>query len=980
MSIFKFEYKRVVLVDSADFCYAEIPLDKHAILVGKGNLGKSSILNSLRLFLLPENNFANCKKKFAFKSKSGQYSKDQSYRHYFPSNSSFLILEVENISGNYCQILYKAKSYHYSRLFVPLAYEDIRDLFWHCCDADDKDGIGRAVKGLTSASVIKKIKQRVTSSRVVSDTQTLKELLYANDLLNDTKTKYSLFPLVENTAPKVESLRTLFLLLFDMTTNSESITTAVANIIEADKKSYDDQLDFDINDFLRNHERLDEEEKQLIRIREKEPTFKGLKAKYLKYKQLSQADRDFLMFHHQLEAEKIQVSLEKQKLNLQITPLQIELKGYSTDFNRAKKSLLEKEAEIRLKKYELQKAEEDFKQGFIICQEQKSLTVDEIIEDLKEKIEQTTTRIRALNNEIVAEQRIAQLQESESQHHKEITTLNESIENQQFLLSKQLSQDSVDVLSALNKKLLVANPISVLEKDTKHTIERFTTLFKNSEDSYLWFDQKFQKRPEAFTENLAQNLLAKEGVLKEIQKELVELQQSNSSLHRQRTIEEQTKVLSEHERQLQFIEIYPASKINKSTFAEDLEGMDVDRINFESEIAISDTKHQEVDGQLVTLTTTQDELVNIQKVLFDLSKTCARLKRSYPRLEKLSSKFDNSIEKEQKIALTEAEIESIENELSDFDKLRSDVISTLKDFIYHKIIDDENSLQEDAPKQSTVHKTFTRLEEVFNDLPNKQSILDGQVETHNASVSQYTKVLEDQSQHIENFKNKLNQEFEKVSINDLDKIEVDIRIDRRFKHLVEEINKSDLYSDKPLSNRFYDKLTNFVDEFFRDQKDTRLTMERIITGLHYRTMKTGASSWQNKDQSDSTTSLINLELVQLLLSRIKKDGCHITFPLVHDELANVNLDQFDWLLPHLKEKGFNLFSAGTESTSSALLFKIKNVHDIGSMRTAHPYHKTRTRVYWGRAEEFLSTKEAQRSNIIFAEQSTLDLQEQQNNG
>ena len=67
-STFTFGIRRLVLVDSAGFCYVEIPVDNHGLILGPGNLGKSSLLTPLRLFLLPENNFKTSRKKFAFRT------------------------------------------------------------------------------------------------------------------------------------------------------------------------------------------------------------------------------------------------------------------------------------------------------------------------------------------------------------------------------------------------------------------------------------------------------------------------------------------------------------------------------------------------------------------------------------------------------------------------------------------------------------------------------------------------------------------------------------------------------------------------------------------------------------------------------------------------------------------------------------------------------------------------------------------------
>jgi len=145
-STFTFGIRRLVLVDSAGFCYVEIPVDNHGLILGPGNLGKSSLLNSLRLFLLPENNFKNSRKKFAFRNASAGsfYTNEESFQHYFPSQFSFLIMEAENPAGSHCQILYRdnASQLSYGRAFVPVSYDQLRPLFWN---GDDEDGIGQAV-------------------------------------------------------------------------------------------------------------------------------------------------------------------------------------------------------------------------------------------------------------------------------------------------------------------------------------------------------------------------------------------------------------------------------------------------------------------------------------------------------------------------------------------------------------------------------------------------------------------------------------------------------------------------------------------------------------------------------------------------------------------------------------------------------------------------------------------------------------------
>ncbi len=95
MEDFRISISRLIVVDSVGVAIAEIDLRKGGIIIAKGNVGKTSILNAIRLFLLPETNFKKSFQKFGFTNNKGEpYTDDESFEHYFPSRSSFLILEA----------------------------------------------------------------------------------------------------------------------------------------------------------------------------------------------------------------------------------------------------------------------------------------------------------------------------------------------------------------------------------------------------------------------------------------------------------------------------------------------------------------------------------------------------------------------------------------------------------------------------------------------------------------------------------------------------------------------------------------------------------------------------------------------------------------------------------------------------------------------------------------------------------------------
>ncbi len=972
MSNFYFDYKRIILIDSADLCYAEIPLNQHAILLGKGNVGKSSILNSLRLFLLPEVNFSKCERKFAFKEagKSTYYSKDESFQHYFPSVSSFLILEVENFTGSHCQILHKEKGYQYRRIFVPLPYDQLRDLFWFCCD-DDK-GIGQAVEGLTVTSVLKQIKKRAPESQVVRDPEKLKQLLYASNFVNESETRYSLFPLIEQGSEKVDSLRALFLLLFDMNSNDKAMSTAIANIIEAENQSSNDLLDFNIDDFLNQHEDLEKEEKHLIRIEYKEIAFKQLRSKFQEYSQLSEADKKYAYFLKLLSKGKQEFHHNKKAVDSEIAPFFTLIKKKEKEFEILNRKISDITAQIKIKKQDWESAQRDLEKGSALWQQfYVSMSIDEAINSVSIELKENRNSLRVLNSDIEIEARRKELESSLAVDKEKIEVLQSSAKNKQFLLSAQLSDPVKKTLAALNKRLLEANPQRILKSKEIEAIEHFISLFSESEDEYYWFNIPFFKQSTNINNDLNQQFTTLQDKLKKDGYELDQLKKPTGSLYRQKDIQDLQIQCSDLEERFNSLSTYRIAESNEKMFKSTLDEMQIDKLNQEAKktaIQAILSKETKIFNQLKFK---QDSLADKIAEILNIESKCNLLEKRYPRLQAVLNK--KQLTEYDSLLVTKETVDEIDLSLQRFDKLRNDILTDLRMFIHHNILDDEDNMQVDSPDTFAIKNTFKRLEEVFSELPQKREILASQVVTHNGSVSQYTHVLGLHATHIEQFTEQLNRDFDHITINNLEKVEVNIEIDRRFKNLVAEINKVDLYSDTSLSERFYDRLKDFVKTFFKNEKNAHLTMDKVVTGLHYRIQKKNSNNWQSKSQSNSTTSLINLELALLLLKRIKMAGSSITFPLVYDELASINIDQFDWLLSHLKEQGFRLFAAATHNLSAEVIHKVKNYHEIGSMRTDRSYSAERTIVYWGGAEKFLDKNDVKTLNIAFSEQSNLSL-------
>jgi len=338
-----------------------------------------------------------------------------------------------------------------------------------------------------------------------------------------------------------------------------------------------------------------------------------------------------------------------------------------------------------------------------------------------------------------------------------------------------------------------------------------------------------------------------------------------------------------------------------------------------------------------------------ERELAGLSRSVGTVEHRFPHLKTAEAEQPLDIEQ-----VSVAAFDDLQTQLDDLEERRRSILDHLRQFVYLGIHDDtEGELQKDSPALSAIRETFKGLSDLFAGMAERWNVLEQQVGIHNETVASYRQALKSNHEHIARFEAQLNRELDGVRINDLVEIRVDIHTDPKFRNLVEEANNIDPYGNQLQSDAFYDRLRVFVADFFGEQGGSkRLTMDRVITGISYRTRKENAANLDKKGQSTSTTALINLELVYRLLKRVLYPGVQLSFPMVLDELASVDISQMPSLLDRLCNQGFNLFSAATHSASAEVIYLIGRHLEVGQMRTARPYSPQRTLVFWGGAEGF----------------------------
>jgi polyhydroxyalkanoate synthesis regulator phasin len=977
MSKDKFLIKRLVMVDSAGLCYVELPVDRHAMLLGKGNVGKSSLLNAIRLFLLPENNFKNSKNKFAFKvpNKDDYYSNDDSYNHYFPSSRSFLILEVENHVGTHCQILYRSQNMGFNRIFTPLAYDQIRSLFWQVGPDDDgeEDGIGHAVADLSVSKVSENLKKFAPKTVMASDTGKLKRMLYANNFLDMEEMRYCLFPLTETDDSRIESLRTLILLLFEMNTGADSVAKAVASIIEADKKYATDALEFDIEEFLQKHLELKANQQTLTRIRNFESRFNSLKNDYAEYTRLGEVDSHFCKLTQRLEKQTLDIRSEREIL---ANTYQESNQKYKDSDNKLKQLKQEKyEQDVLIRDCNKTISEE---QRHIDVVESLKLQyashypVSEILQISQEAFDNISNQREALKDEDKSAQRKIKLLKLIQEGKENETSLEQRLLNEQFRLDAQLPGNVLEPLAAVNKKLVLANPCRSLSELETKIISEFSTLFDCSSEQAKWFDQSFHKQSQPLIDDVEKQLETIRDELHTWNRSLSDLTSTDTSLPRQKKIEDADKEIKSLEKEITALKRYEAAKLNFSEaqaklmlLERTLNSLNAKFIKLEENNDLLKSKTAQCKTELEVITTKNDTLV-------DLAKRKQSLCFVYPRLKDALSIWKGDIVLDEETSpVNQENFDQLDSDLRQLDKLKDKIINELRESVHENIIEDDHEIRKQVPSSNSVKYCMQRISDVYSELPQQENVLMLQVHEHNESVASYIKVLTDNNEHVQRFESQLNRDFSQVRINDLEQVAVSISVHPKFRNLITEINKFDLHGDKLPSDEFYERLRVFVGEFFNGSSDTKLTMDKIVTNLSYRTKKVGEERLQTKQQSNSTTALINFEMVQVLLNKVLHSSANVAMPLVLDEAATIDLAQFDWLLPHLSERGFSLFAASTYSASAELIHKIGVYHEIGMMKTSQPYHNSRTIVYWGGGEGFYANNDPSIMDISVVEREQI---------
>lgn len=948
----QFIIRQLIFVNSAAYAYTEIRVDQHTALFGRNNLGKTSMLNALKLFLLPEENFNRCEKKFGFASSKGdKYSGSKSFEYYFPSDNSFIILEAENVHGTFCLVLHQGtKQFSYGRLAVPCEFEKIRSFFWDFTSPEN-ERMGAPNELLSLKTVVGMLKQ--LGAEQIGDVKTLKERLFSEKALDPKLGRFCLLPLKQGgTARELEAWRQLIHLAFDISARDEStLPNAVATIIEGEKQRHAEQVAVDFDQILQAYNELKLEGDRLQNYQNHLSDWQDFDQRYQQYgNESKRAAQLYLNLVSSLSSRSEQ--LEKDFVS---ADQQHELKKSAFESNRTKHL----DVDARLKTLNGSRKEINPRYKTLVAQLNRIAKIraeypeefeyDQIILSLKNYSSDLDKEISSLLGAATRQQRLEELIKQGKQladREQNLTTL---LEDQSQSLLDQLDAHSASVLTNLNEnfaKLRVSPSSSQLQ-----VIEQFTNLFSVNENLLEILGQKLSL--EAFTvfdpDKNRQELQAelthvqrkRAGVQSDLQ-ELNELDKQPAAVIQQH-IATKRKELEEAKKDMELVKAYSTLQQQTGECETRLSELNAEeeRLNAESKqlIKLIDNLSKEVNAaekSLNIVKAQQTSVIQQESALSSIKDTHA------PVIDQWKGRLQP-----EEMDVTDEAVSLLREQTQRLRELGESMRAGMAKLLKANLLEDDDGagyLQLNFGQLRTYRDLFYRE---FSTLDVRLLSYRDNVRAHNKETSIKMDELRGAARQIQTFGSEINQQFEGFKVSNLEQIKVAFSLHPRFEQLLKDLEKVNFHSEELHDARLYNRLNDFCNEFFKKVTNSAptLRMEQIIQKVSYSYKLEGQDRFDSKEQSNGTTSMVNCLLLSILLKRLLRSDAQICIPLVMDEMGSLDRENLQTATKIAQTKGFVLFGASPD-ISSEIVQAVKNYVNLGSFRATDSSYSEKRRVIY----------------------------------
>lgn len=970
--------EKIAYINSAKYSLLVADLKKNTVIYGRNNSGKTSFLNGLRLFL-PEENLKLADLKFGFKDEQGnKFTAEQSHNFYFPELNSFIILEVKNKHGVFCQILNKSiggnmNEYGYGRINVPKSFDEIKDLFWDFTKYDDAP-VGKPIDSTTTLTELK----RIPESEVLTNRNAVLKSSYhhpsedaSSSFMSIEKGRYKLFPFYNKNKSSESTVMKLLKMSNDITHISRrEIVDVMANTINLYLRNSDeDKLDYSIDEAVRENEILKERRSELVSRKNQATNIKKINDIFNAYENnanifapnLKVAFEKYAISRSYCEQQK--GALNKKRLSskervdyLREAEKDIKNKGEQNKHLIMELRSLNDELKLRIKDaphipnkpiYQLKKQE--FNDMVLVFRE--------LIVDLQEQIKKYETyktahnTLKKLNEELTREQGLRD------------KTLQE-LENIDSLIANNLPKEKAVVAGLLNIELLSGN-----SSDTKllSFIDLISDYFEVNGD-YLLSKTDFplqisnmslsdvEHKIESFKKDKEDFLAKTEDSINAITKDIKEIHDMDSPIDdneedMREIISKKTNILNEVIADQKVWKDFDANKRVIEDNEKKILAREEENNLLRPKIiqATQERKEQEViyqmnDQEFHSIQNKLWELEQIKSILkkcmtlspepFDVYMEKSMRKASY-RLE--SGQFDESL-----LNITQAEVsrlEELHNELV-IDRNRiTDVFSNIIDnnlsgisltpiYLDSNIKDIKDNIQQLNMYIDNIDKEWEAYENDVVDFKNRVYSIGSSILEHNSLIS--------------SFENDVNKSLSSVQISNLESVEIRVDVDKNFSRLCEIFDVGNIDGKDFVDDAFLDTLREVCRKMSLGIGDS-VTMENIIKGFHF-VYKEPNQKPTTKPQSNGTSIMSRIALFTYLIEKNTISGFKASLPIVLDEASNLDNINFKALTDFVSELGYALFAA-TPARTHSLSRSMDVSVNLGIQLYPYPYSPERSIVW-----------------------------------
>ncbi|HGW3656241.1 TPA: hypothetical protein ACNH47_001643 [Pseudomonas aeruginosa] len=916
-----FSFKKIILVNSGKYCYVKVPLNRHICLLGANNGGKTSILNSMKFFLLPEESLHDCERKFGLKNPHGFYGRDSTYQFYFPERSSFVILEAENPHGPFCIILNQgSRPFSYERTGVPCAYSEIEHLFWDI-GSSINGGQGAPIPGLSIKSVAAKLK--VMGGVLIRDIATIKERMYKHQPIRGDLGRFCLLPLKSGGAKQreIDAWKRLIHLSFDIgAKDRRTLPETIATIIEGRKARVEAEVNVDFGEILARYQRLRSAQDRLQTIRNGERYWNAYGQSFV---ELSLQSNVLLNLLFDVKARIDEMTGQYLKTRQECVAeysaccersrqIDLEVAGLSATYNQSRGA-------AKGKKDAFDRVRKDAVDLDVARSRYPGMTLEEVLQIRREALEETQRALRSCNDKAELRREFEDANRQIKQLKPEIECIELWIRNRACSALDLISEEAADRLYSLNQKAFSVEQ-DAMDVATRDVIERFAGLIDVKESRLCFLGEQTDVVLQPYS--AADLLERKQKELDDLKAKLLKAQACYNELSV--LVMESDEKLAARSKELQQViarDEYDIGLLNRAGHIEaELERLSNEHKLAEEQLALLETQVREVNDRLDEANARKDAasqaLDRAKAASNDLTYWANTIKDMDLRLGAFKSGFQRG--ESQSVVVDQTLIEEMVYQLRSLVTLLQQASRQASDLLDAVPLDDSSSEQAHRAvyELSDLRQLHARYELLYARLTAEEDSLFNQVAAHNADTDIQMRQISATRTLITSFIREIEGHLESVTISNIAEIRIDCALHPQFDELLSALEAVNMNGGVLPSHVLYERLGSFFTQFFESdqRRDSTLNLAKLISSVEYRVRLQGRDEFKVEAQSTGTSVMINSRVLAFLLKQLLQNDTTVSMPLLIDEISQLDVPNLKSARDIADADGFYIFGATPEWT------------------------------------------------------------------